>query len=57
MRVGGLGEVKRWVLQYGAGAEVLAPPELRAMVEEEAAALALLYSNRPSLETRVGERA
>lgn len=36
MRVGGLGEVKRWVLQYGAGAEVLAPPELRQMVASEA---------------------
>ncbi|MEW6399712.1 MAG: WYL domain-containing protein, partial [Bacillota bacterium] len=44
MRVGGLGEVKRWVLQYGAGAEVLAPPELRRMVADEATRLAARYA-------------
>lgn len=43
MRVGGLGEVKRWVLQYGASAEVLAPPELRHLVATEAALLASYY--------------
>ncbi len=44
MQVGGLGEVKRWVLQYGAGAEVLAPPDLRQMVADEAARLASRYT-------------
>ena len=30
-----LDETKRWILQYGADAEVIDPPELRAMVAEE----------------------
>src|SRR5207253_7169267 len=30
-----LDEAKRWVLEYGASAEVLEPPELRAMLAEE----------------------
>ncbi len=34
-RVGGLGEVKRWVMQYGCHAEVLAPESLRQDVAEE----------------------
>jgi predicted DNA-binding transcriptional regulator YafY len=29
LKTGGLGEVKRWVLQYGSGAEVLSPESLR----------------------------
>lgn len=33
LRVGGLGEVQRWILQYGPHAEVLEPPELRQAVE------------------------
>lgn len=32
---GGLEGVKQWVMQYGAQAEVLEPPELRQMVAEE----------------------
>ncbi|MDI6893156.1 MAG: transcriptional regulator [Bacillota bacterium] len=43
MRVGGLGEVKRWVLQYGAGAEVLAPPDLRQMVADEIGCMSRTY--------------
>ncbi len=35
MRVGGLNDVKRWVLGYGKGAIVLAPPTLVAMVRDE----------------------
>ena len=34
-RTGGLGEVKRWVMQYGSHAEVLAPKHLRQEVAEE----------------------
>ena len=34
MTVGGLGEVKRWVMQYGPHAEVLAPASLRREVAE-----------------------
>lgn len=44
LRVGGLGEIKRWVMQYGAGAEVLAPPELRQMIATDVARLACQYA-------------
>ena len=37
LEVGGLAEVQSWVLSFGAGAEVLEPPELRAAVEGELA--------------------
>lgn len=42
-RAGGLEEIKRWVMQYGAHAEVLEPPELRAAIAEEVARLAEIY--------------
>jgi len=35
MEVGGLAELRSWVLSFGAGAEVLAPDELRRDVEQE----------------------
>jgi hypothetical protein len=35
MRVAGLGEVKRWVLQFGAEAKVLKPASLRREVVGE----------------------
>lgn len=41
--VSGLGEVKRWAMQYGAGVEVLEPPELRAAVAAEAREMAGVY--------------
>ncbi|MBP7691146.1 MAG: WYL domain-containing transcriptional regulator [Anaerolineales bacterium] len=44
MAVGGLGEVKRWVMQYGAGAEVLAPAGLRREVARELHAAAQQYA-------------
>ena len=37
-------EVKRWVLQWGADAEVLGPRRLREAVREEAARLQARYS-------------
>lgn len=40
-----LNEVKRWVLYYGAAAEVLEPKSLRDMVGAEARAMALLYGS------------
>jgi predicted DNA-binding transcriptional regulator YafY len=40
---GGLDEVKRWVMQYGAHAEVLEPEELRQEVEEEVRRMGKLY--------------
>ncbi len=43
MKVGGMGEVKRWVLSFGAGAEVLEPEGLREAVRKEAEALTGTY--------------
>ncbi|MDW8352017.1 MAG: WYL domain-containing protein [Anaerolineae bacterium] len=40
----GLGEVKRWVMQYGSHAEVLAPASLRLTVAEEARKMVALYA-------------
>jgi predicted DNA-binding transcriptional regulator YafY len=42
-RAGGMDEIKRWVMNYGAHAEVLEPPELRAAVAEEVGKLAEIY--------------
>lgn len=41
--VSGLGELKRWILQWGAEAEVLEPADVRAAMASEAAALARCY--------------
>jgi predicted DNA-binding transcriptional regulator YafY len=41
--VRGLNEVKRWVLYYGAGAKVLDPPELVAMMRQELQGMANKY--------------
>jgi predicted DNA-binding transcriptional regulator YafY len=35
MTVGGLNDIKRWVLSYGKGARVLSPPKLIAMLKAE----------------------
>jgi predicted DNA-binding transcriptional regulator YafY len=40
----GLGEVKRWVLQYGGDAEVVAPDELREECKKEIHTMLLRYS-------------
>ena len=40
----GLGEVKRWVMQYGSHAVVIAPEGLRKEIEEEVRKLLALYS-------------
>jgi predicted DNA-binding transcriptional regulator YafY len=42
-RAGGLGEVKRWVMQWGAHAEVLEPAELRAEVATEVKKMQKMY--------------
>jgi len=47
LRVGGLGEITRWVLSYGAGAEVLEPPELRLAIKQEIDRLTDLYGQSP----------
>jgi predicted DNA-binding transcriptional regulator YafY len=43
LRLSHLGEVKRWVLSYGAACEVLEPAELRRMVREEVQRTISLY--------------
>jgi predicted DNA-binding transcriptional regulator YafY len=45
LTVGGLGEVKRWVMQYGPHAEVLEPAGLRREVAAELLAAASLYAD------------
>lgn len=44
-RAGGLGEVKRWVMQWGAHAEVLEPAELRADVAQEVRKMQGIYGD------------
>ncbi|HVU24820.1 MAG TPA: WYL domain-containing transcriptional regulator [Opitutus sp.] len=44
LRLGALTEIEQWVLGWGAAAEVLAPPELRASIRRTAAALATTYA-------------
>jgi predicted DNA-binding transcriptional regulator YafY len=46
MRVAGLGEVKRWVMQFGESAEVLAPRALRHEVAQELGRAARTYAAR-----------
>jgi len=43
LRLGALTEVEQWILGWGAHAEVLSPPELRATLRQTATALARLY--------------
>lgn len=43
-QTGGLGEVKRWVLQYGGDAEVIAPEQLREECKKEIQTMVLRYS-------------
>jgi predicted DNA-binding transcriptional regulator YafY len=46
MRVAGLGEVRRWVLQFGAEAEVLKPASLRREVVGELERARGVYEER-----------
>lgn len=50
LHVGGLGEVRRWVLSYGAGAEVLEPPELREAVRREVEGMVGVYEVARTIE-------
>lgn len=45
-RSSGLGDLKRWVLQYGSQAEVLAPEALRVAVRQEAQKMAERYRGK-----------
>jgi proteasome accessory factor B len=48
LRLGALAEVEQWVLGWGAMAEVMAPPELRARLAAAAAALVARYRREPA---------
>jgi predicted DNA-binding transcriptional regulator YafY len=43
LNISGLGEVKRWVLQYGTNAEVIAPSQLREICKNELMSMIKLY--------------
>ena len=46
LNVGGLGEVKRWVMGYGSHAEVLKPESLRSEIKEEVEKMKKNYSKK-----------
>jgi proteasome accessory factor B len=46
MEVGGIREIRSWVLSWGADVEVLAPDSLRAEVEDHGRRMAALYASR-----------
>ena len=46
LRVGGIQEVKRWIMGYGPHAEVLQPESLRLQFVEEARKMAALYEKK-----------
>ncbi len=43
MCIGGIREIRNWVLSWGADVEVLAPPELRAQIAAEGERMAIQY--------------
>lgn len=48
--VAGIEEISHWILRWGAGAQVLAPTDLRRIVGRQAAAMAVHYQGGPSDE-------
>ena len=46
LRVGGLGEVKRWIMGYGSHAEVLEPESLRREIKEDVKKMKKNYSEK-----------
>ena len=56
LQVGGLGEVQRWVMQFGAEAEVLKPAVLKRAVTTDLEAALNVYRGRGLLGTRDGTR-
>lgn len=52
VKVSGMGEIKRWVMQFGAEAEVLAPSGLREEVGRELAAAAAAYEEPTPIRAR-----
>ncbi len=43
LHLGALTEVEQWILSWGAGAEVIGPPELRTSIQKTVAAMSDLY--------------
>lgn len=52
LRVADTGELRRWVLQFGAEAEALSPPSLRAAIAETLRTAAAAYRDRPRARKR-----
>jgi predicted DNA-binding transcriptional regulator YafY len=50
--VAGVEEISHWVMRWGAGAQVLAPPELRRIIGSQAAAMAAHYRSDPGAANR-----
>lgn len=46
LRVGGIGEVKRWVMGYGSHAEILQPESLRREIHDEAKIMEKIYAKK-----------
>ena len=46
LRVGGLGEVKRWIMGYGSHAEVLEPESLRREIKEDVEKMKIIYTEK-----------
>jgi len=53
LRLGALAEIERWVLGWGAAAEVIAPAELRTRVRTTVQALARIYRPKPKRCSRM----
>lgn len=46
LKVSGLGDIKRWLIGFGAHAQIISPPSLRQEVAEEIRALQKLYEDK-----------
>lgn len=46
LKVGGIGEVKRWVMGYGSHAEILEPKSLRREIHDEAKIMEKIYAKK-----------
>jgi predicted DNA-binding transcriptional regulator YafY len=51
--VAGIEEISHWVLRWGAGAQVLAPENLRQAVSRQASAMAAFYQQDPKIDTPI----
>lgn len=47
LELGGLEEIERWILSWGAHVEVLEPPRLREMIRETVSSIAKIYGADP----------